>query len=268
MKRTEPADRTERGFTRVPFLFGLGLVEAIPDDAILARADPDDKDGDGISGRAGRDAEGHLARFGRKSENPTIESFIAGALLFEMGLTSPINPQEVLLDGKPLPDGVDPAPDPEVDSTSLHRLTDFVRFLAPAAPRPAQDAAESALIDRGQKLFSQIGCAACHTPSMRTGRNASRVLDRKTVTLYSDLLLHDMGPELAGFCGIAASPAEWRTEPLMGLRYRKEFLHDGRAGDLFEAIRMHGGEAARARDAFQGLDRLTQEALIRFLSTR
>jgi CxxC motif-containing protein (DUF1111 family) len=92
-------------------------------------------------------------------------------------------------------------------------------------------------------------------------------IDGATIALYSDLLLHDMGPELAGTCAADAAPQEYRTEPLMGLRARRAFLHDGRVGRVLDAIMTHGGEAQRARDAFAALDRVTQEAVIRFLDT-
>src|SRR5690606_32471731 len=117
---------TERGRFNVPFLFGLGLVEAIPDDQILANADPDDVDGDDISGRAGRDATGRLARFGRKAEFATIRDFTETALRFEMGLTTAKHPDEGNIAGAPLPDGVDPARDPEVVDSIIDGLEDFV----------------------------------------------------------------------------------------------------------------------------------------------
>jgi CxxC motif-containing protein (DUF1111 family) len=264
-RRPMPAAATETDRFIVPFLFGLGLAEAIPEEAILALADPDDRDGDGISGRAGRDASGRFARFGRKAEHATIRSFVEGALLLEMGLTSPARPVESLLNGEPFPPGVDPAADPEVDSATVAALTDFVRFLAPPPRRIPDDAETQTLIRGGERLFETIGCAACHVPAMRTARSDVPALDRRTVRLYSDLLLHDMGQERAGACGIGASPTEYRTEPLAGLGHRRVFLHDGRTRDLFEALRLHGGESAAARDAFERLDRVTQETLIRFL---
>ncbi len=262
-RRPEPAAATERGLFFVPFLFGLGLVEAIPARAIELRADPDDRDGDGVSGRVGRDAAGGLARFGRKAEHPTIDSFVAGALLLEMGITSPVHPTETLLDGRPWSAEIDPVADPEMNAAGLARLGDFVRFLAPLAQRVLPET--RADVERGEQLFERVGCPACHTPEFVTGPSPVAALDRKPVRLYSDLLLHDMGPELAGACGIAASPAEYRTEPLMGVGYRRQYLHDGRALDLIEAILMHGGEAVRARDAFAALDRVSQERLVQFL---
>lgn len=262
-----PPEATERGRFTAPFLFGLGLVEAIPEGEILRRADPDDRDGDGISGRAGRTANGALGRFGRKADVATLVDFVSSALRLEMGLTSAMAPTEQGLNGGPLPEGVDPAPDPELALQTVERLADFVRFLAPLAPEPLADDARRDSIARGERLFSQLGCGSCHVPRMTTGRSEISALDRKTVSLYSDLLLHDMGRELADVCGVGAAPAEVRTEMLDGLRYRRAYLHDGRALDLREAILRHGGEAARARQAFARLDFLSQSLLLRFLNS-
>jgi CxxC motif-containing protein (DUF1111 family) len=264
-RRPQPKNATETDRMTVPFLFGLGLLEAIPESTLERNADPDDRDRDGISGRSGRDVAGTIARFGRKAEHATIRSFAEGALLLEMGLTTTARPQESLLDGQPFTPDTDPAPDPEVDSVMVNRLVDFVRFLAPPAQRPALNATDAALLRRGERLFGDVGCAACHVPEMRTGRSDVSALDRKPVRLFSDLLLHDMGPDRAGACGIGAAPSEYRTSPLMGLRSRRVYLHEGRVRDLFAAIRQHGGEAVAARTAFDALDRLAQEAIIQFL---
>ena len=264
-RRPPPKNATETDRMTVPFLFGLGLIELIPESTLLGRADPDDRDRDGISGRAGRDAAGAFARFGRKAEHATIRSFTEGALLLEMGLTSPGRPEEALLDGQPFNAEVDPVQDPEVDSVVVNRLVDFIRFLAPPVQRPARNATEAALLRRGERLFDEIGCTACHVPELRTGASDVRALDRKPIRLYSDLLLHDMGAEREGACGIGASPGEYRTEPLMGLRFRRIYLHDGRTRDLFGVIRQHGGEGSAARAGFENLDRVAQEAVIQFL---
>ena len=120
---------------------------------------------------------------------------------------------------------------------------------------------------RGQELFSRIGCAACHTPVLRTGGNRVKALSHKPVRAYTDLLLHDMGPELADICLGQATPAEFRTEPLMGLALSRRFLHDGRARTPEEAVRMHGGEAASSRDRFEALSREDRDALLAFLGS-
>lgn len=259
-----PSEATERGRFTPPFLFGLGLVEAIPERTILARADPEDADGDGISGRAGRTADGRLGRLGRKAETATLLDFTDTALRQELGLTTPITPVESGLSGGSLPAGTDPVPEPEVDATAVALLVDFVRFLAPLG-RVDRGAAHRDSVRRGERLFESLGCVGCHVPTMTTGPSPIRALDRKRIHLYSDLLLHDMGSGLADVCGIGATPAEVRTEMLMGLRYREAYHHDGRSTELPAAILRHGGEAQAARDAFAALGPVSRLYLLTFL---
>ena len=257
-----PPDREHEATFSIPFVFGLGLVEALPLDDIRRRADPDDGDADGISGRLGRDVAGRPARFGRKSDVATLLDFTDSALRLEMGLTTPAAPDERRAGATPpVPTGSDPAPEPEVDSASVADLVAFLTFLAP--PPTGDDSSTEA----GAALFTSLGCADCHVPHMETGPSPSPALDRRPVALFSDLLLHDMGPALAGTCAPGATPTEYRTEPLMGLRYRETFLHDGRARRVRDAILLHGGEATAARDRFAALDRLAQEELLRYLRT-
>jgi CxxC motif-containing protein (DUF1111 family) len=123
------------------------------------------------------------------------------------------------------------------------------------------------MIARGETLFAQVGCTSCHVPTMRTGRSDIAALDRRVIALYSDLLLHDLGPALSGACTPAATRTERRTEPLMGLGSRSSYLHDSRTNDLNEAILMHGGEATLVRERFRALAELDRHALIRFLQS-
>jgi CxxC motif-containing protein (DUF1111 family) len=262
-----PASATERAQLTAPFLFGLGLVEAIPERAILERADPEDRDHDGISGRAGRDASGQLARFGRKADVASLRVFTENALHLEMGLTSRARSAEGTLAGQPFPAAVDPATDPEVDDRTVESLVDFIRFLAPPARQPRATLAEQQTVQRGELLFHTAGCDLCHVPALPTGRHLSAALDRGRVFLYSDLLLHDLGPQLSNVCSLTATPNEQRTALLMGLGRRTVFLHDGRARDLTQAIQLHGGEAEPARQRFRGLNELDQARLIEFLRT-
>ncbi len=266
-RETIPPEATERGRFAPPFLFGLGLVEAIPEPEILRRADPQDRDRDGISGRPGRTRNGTMGRLGRKADVATLADFVSSALRLEMGVTSALAPIEQGLNGGPLPANVDPVPDPEVDLQTVQRLADFVRFLAPLPPAPLAADARRDTVMRGERLFTSLGCPSCHVPSMTTGRSDVPALDHKVVYLFSDLLLHDMGRELADVCGAGAAPAELRTALLAGLRYRERFLHDGRALDVSEAILAHGGEAARARAAFAQLDWASRQLLLVFLET-
>ena len=155
---------------------------------------------------------------------------------------------------------MDPAPDPEIASDDLMLTDAFVRFLAPPSPqRP------TSLARRGGRIFESIGCGSCHLPQLGTGMSQVKPLRNRTVHAHTDLLLHDMGPDLADICPGLATPSEFRTEPLMGLRLRNGFLHDGRAGTIDEAIRLHGGERASARDRFVALSAAERRALRAFL---
>ncbi|HSD27356.1 MAG TPA: di-heme oxidoredictase family protein [Vicinamibacteria bacterium] len=243
-----------------PSLFGFGLLDAVPDATILARADPDDRDKDGISGRPNHSLDGRIGRFGRKALVPTLREFNDGAFPVEMGLTNPAVPTEETIGGEAIPPGVDPLPEPEVDQAAIDATDDFVRFLAPPAPLKLSSAAKS-----GRAIFSRIRCDACHVPTLKTGDNRVKALRYKEVSAYTDLLLHDMGPELADICLGDATASEFRTEPLMGLRLAERFLHDGRTASVEEAIRLHGGEARASRDKFVGLSEAERSALLEFL---
>jgi CxxC motif-containing protein (DUF1111 family) len=243
-------------------IWGSGLLDAVPDSEILAHADPNDRDGDGVFGRPNLTADGRVGRFGRKGQVATLREFVAGAFVMEIGITNSLFPAEQTVAGQPLPPGVDPTPDPELSDEDLDAVDAFVRYLAPppstASPELAQD---------GGALFARIGCATCHIPTLHTGPNPVRALDRRAVPAYTDLLLHDMGQELADICLGLAKPSEFRTEPLWGLRFRFEFLHDGQAGTVARAIELHGGEAAAARERFQGLSPEDRDLLLRFLGS-
>lgn len=257
---------TTVGLFTAPALFGLGLVEAIPDSVLLMRHDPDDTNGDGISGRVGRTADGRLARFGRKADVATVTDFVVSALRGEMGLTTSASLGD-RMHGQAAEAGLDTTPDPEVNDQALARLADYVRFLAPmargAAPRPWTERD----VQDGERLFASAGCTGCHVPQLATGTHTTAALHHRTLALYSDLLLHDMGPALADVCSVAASPAEVRTEPLIGLRYRELLLHDGRATSVEDAIRFHGGEATTAAAAFAKLSLRERTQLLAFLGT-
>lgn len=246
----------------IPDLFGFGLLDAVPDAEILARSDPDDADHDGISGRPNRFIDGRIGRFGRKAFVPTLLEFNAGAFQLEQGITVAEAPDEGTVGGQPIPPGVDPTPDPELDAESVRLADAFVRFLAPPSRRVASGAAAY-----GKQVFTQVGCAACHVPALRTGPGEVRAVANRDVVAYTDLLLHDMGPELADICFGDATPSEFRTEPLMGLRFSTRFMHDGRAASIEDAIQLHGGEASAARTAFGALPERKRTALLKFLRT-
>ena len=250
-----------------PSLYGLGLVDAIAEATLLAHEDPHDADGNGISGRAGRTSDGRVGRFGRKADVATLFDFVEGALRTEMGLTTYLRPVEETINGAVIPPEIDPAPDPEIDERTLNALTDYVRFLAPPVRALPDDPAVRDTMARGERLFRDVGCVGCHVPSMTTGPNDVTALDRKTINLYSDFLLHDLGPTFADVCGPGATPSEYRTASLMGLRFRIEYFHDDRSGTLRNAILSHAGEATPVRDNFARLHPAAQIELIRFLSS-
>ena len=255
-----PPEATAIAARTTPDVLGFGLLDAVPDSTILAYADPDDRDGDGISGRPNRFFDGRVGRFGRKALVPTLREFNDGALSAEQGVTNPAVPAEETFAGTPLPAGTDPAPDPELPQEATDLLDAFMRLLAP--PAPARMSREAR---RGRDVFGRIGCAKCHVPALRTGNAPEPPLRRREVAAYTDLLLHDMGPQLADICLGLATPQEFRTEPLMGLRLSTSFLHDGRAATPEQAIELHGGEGLASRDAFRRLTAAERAALIAFL---
>jgi CxxC motif-containing protein (DUF1111 family) len=264
-----PRSTTVIAMRTTPDVFGFGLLDAVPDSLILALADPDDHNGDGISGRPNRFLDGRIGRFGRKAFVPHLSEFNHGAFVAEQGITNPDVSSEENIGGLPIPDGVDPTPEPEIDQRTMELVDDFMRFLAPPAPRGL-----SASGRRGREIFHKIGCQSCHVPTLVTGNHPVRALRYRRITAYTDLLLHDMGPELADICFGEATPSEFRTEPLMGLRFSDEpeegephFLHDGRAKSVEEAIRLHGGEAQASRDRFIALSETERRALVEFLKS-
>ena len=257
-----PLAATDSGHRTTPDLFGFGLLDAVPDAEILALADPLDRNGDGISGRPNRTADGRLGRFGRKAQVATLREFNTDAFVMEMGITDPGNQTEQTIGGMTLPPGVDPLPEPEISAEQFDAADAFVRFLAPP-PRAPLDFVGAL----GAVLFRKIGCNACHVPALVTGANPVPALRFRVVPAFTDLLLHDMGPDLADICLGQAQPAEFRTEPLMGLRFATAFLHDGRAATISQAIELHGGEGRAARDRFVRLSPIQRRTLLRFLRT-
>lgn len=258
-----PDEATGTAAVTAPPLFGLGLLAAVPDAHLDRLADPDDRNGDGISGRRGRDEAGRPGRFGRRSEVVTLEDFVDTALRFELGLTTPAHPREETVNGRPIPPEADPMAEPEIDERGVAALADYVRFLAPPSPAPlSRPLADSVAV--GRELFSAVGCAACHVPSLPVEGGPAGV-DRAEA--YTDLLLHDLGVGFSDVCGGDASPSEYRTAPLWGLRHRTELLYDGSARSVEEAVSRHGGEADGARARFQALGEGDRVRLLRFLAT-
>jgi CxxC motif-containing protein (DUF1111 family) len=257
---------------RVPIsLFGAGLVEAIPDDTLLALEDPNDRDGDRVSGRASRitdvaSGERRVGRFGWKAQHATLLAFGADAYRNEMGITNDLFSREVAFGVSaermracdPIPDPEDIA-DPRTRRRGIDNFASFMRFLAPVAREGVNDATRA-----GEQIFGAIGCAACHVPALTTGPSANPLFDRKAVALFSDLLLHDVGTG-DGIVQASAAANEIRTPALWGLRLRRPLLHDGSAATADDAIRRHGGEAELARLGFERLNDADRAALAAFL---
>ena len=259
---------------RVPIpLFGAGLVEAIPDDTLLALEDPYDLDRDGVSGRAARivdraSGERRVGRFGWKAQHATLLVFGADAYRNEMGITNDLFPQELALGVSqvrmrvcdPLPDPED-VRDPRTGRRGIDNFVSFMKFLAPLDRGPLDEATRS-----GEQIFGALGCATCHVPSLTTGPSANPLFHRRSVPLFSDLLLHDIGTG-DGIRQAAGAPEEIRTPALWGLRSRQPLLHDGSAATIQDAIRRHAGEAELSRRRFDQASDDVRAALMAFLTS-
>lgn len=250
-----------------PPLVGLGLLEAVAENSIISLADPNDTNGDGISGRIQtvidpQTGQPRLGRFTGKGAQARVSHQIAKALNTDMGVRTALFPT---LDGETV------AGAPELASAELDNLTRYVSLLGVGARRDLNDA--QAL--RGEQLFTTASCTQCHVPSLATSpHHPMTELRNQTIRPYTDLLLHDMGPGLADNMGEGvASGSEWRTPPLWnigltaGAAGGEAYLHDGRARSLEEAILWHGGEGEAAKQAFLGMSAADRAALIRFLKS-
>jgi len=251
-------------------LFGLGLIEAIPDATILqgVRATPVD----GVKGRASMVADiatgqSLVGRFGWKAQQATLLSFAGDAYLNEMGITSRLFPIENAPNGnlellKKLDRVADPEDqfDPAAGKYGIDKLADFMRLLSPPPPLPI-----TASTGFGGKIFVDIGCAQCHTPMLTTGPSSIPALNGQRVMLFSDLLLHDMGSLGDGIGQGTATGQDMKTAPLWGLRNSGPYLHDGRAATVEDAIRAHDGEATNSRDRYRRLSPDQKSLLAQFL---
>ena len=257
-----------------PPMIGLGLLEAIPTASILANADPDDANGDGISGRANQvwdDALGKtvLGRFGWKAGQPTLNQQNAHAFAGDMGLTTNLLPRDDCTATQISCLQAVNGGQPEVSDDILALVLFYSRNLGVPARRQVDDLQ----VRQGKQLFNQAGCSGCHTPSFTTRADAAEPeLANQLIRPYSDLLLHDMGDGLAdNRPEFLASGREWRTAPLWGIGLTEtvnghsQLLHDGRARNLLEAILWHGGEADAARQKVLAFDAEQRAALLAFL---
>jgi CxxC motif-containing protein (DUF1111 family) len=278
-----------------PAVTGLGYLDAVDDATLIALADPGDANRDGISGRlqihsssdlietviqlegasspdvharGTRVEGGYIGRFGKKALAVNLLQQTVGAYHEDMGITSDLLSEDIF---NPIAGNrtSDATPDPEASSSAVSDVVFYLKTLK----APIRREADHPDVLAGEALFHDIGCTGCHVPTLRTGRSEIAVLDRVEFHPYTDLLLHDMGPELDdGYTEGRALSAEWRTPPLWGLGLQESFqgsaafyLHDGRAHTLEQAIELHGGEAALSRDGFRRLPADARSKLIRFL---
>jgi len=255
-------------------LIGLGLLEAIPDAQILALADPNDSNGDGVSGKANyvydiASNSTKMGRFGWKANQPNVKQQVAAAFSGDMGITSSLFPNENCppgVDCGAIPNGGSP----EIEDLNFNRVVLYSQVLAVPARRNYKD--QNVL--KGKQIFESINCTACHAPKFVTGNHAVAALQNQTIRPYTDLLLHDMGAGLADNSpDFLASGNEWRTQPLWGIGLIKtvnghtNLLHDGRARNIEEAILWHGGEAQNAKDKYKQLSAQERSDLLAFINS-
>ncbi|MSO61212.1 MAG: hypothetical protein EXQ50_03835 [Acidobacteria bacterium] len=254
-------------------LFGGGLVEAVPDETLLALEDPFDRDGDGISGRAAvivdkATGQRRVGRFGWKAQIATLLTFSGDAYTNEMGITNDVFPDEPrggisearMRECDRLKDPEDRV-DPRTGKRAIDNFEAFMKFLA-APPR-------GTITDEvriGEQVFAAVGCTSCHVSTLTTGANASAALDRKTLAAFSDFLLHELGTG-DGIEQGAAEQDEIRTPALWGLRLRRPLLHDGSAATPAEAVRRHGGEASGVIERYNRATEPMRRALLAFLDS-
>ncbi len=269
-------------------LFGDGLVEAVSDQTLIQLAQKEPQSVQGVVKMVTENflSTPHVARFGWKDDHVFLRGFAGDAYLNEMGISNPDNPVNtsscalgvtqygVALEDTGIEDTIDPDGEADID-----RFSDFMRALAPPPTIP-----QNASASRGKNLFSQLGCAGCHAPSLTTASNPAsfipsstggiaisstlnKDLANQTFHPYSDYLLHSMGALGDGITSGTAGPTMMRTAPLWGIRAKSVFLHDGRAGDIPAAISLHDGQGKAASQAFQALSTSQQQDLVNFLDT-
>lgn len=255
-----------------PTMVGQGLLEAIAERDLVAGEDPDDRDGDGISGRVHWVLDGgvrRMGRFGWKAGQPTVEAQTAAAFSEDLGITTPVFPNDTCSVTQVACRAAPNGGTPELTAERLHVTAAHVRLLSV----PVRRNGEAVLA--GKRLFHQTGCAACHKPSFRTDATAIEPeLADQLVWPYTDLLLHDLGEELSDHRREGdAGEREWRTPPLWSLGLvlvvngELHLLHDGRARTVEEAVLWHGGEAERARRAFEALSPAERSMLVGFVES-
>jgi CxxC motif-containing protein (DUF1111 family) len=250
-------------------VFGLGLVDAVPDATLVAIARQQLQTNPLIAGRAHLVADpasgqARVGRFGWKAQQPTLFAFAGDANVNELGVTTPLFPNENCPQGYCALLVANPAlRDPnDADNSVVQQQADFMTLLAPPPPGKV-GASEQA----GAGIFTQIGCATCHVPTLQTGSSPVAALNGVVFAPYSDFLLHDMGALGDGIVQNQAGPREMRTSPLWGLRFQRTFLHDGRAHSVDEAILGHDGQGRPSRDLYKTLNATQEAQLLSFLNS-
>ena len=281
-----PAEATGKSILMPPSVTGIGLIEAIPDATIITFADPDDLNGDGISGvpnyvdppdyfqpKPGfhiSNNSKYIGRFGRKAGAITILQQVAQAYQQDIGITSDFLTEDLY--NYTIGSGTgDKVSDPELSASIVKSVEFYIRTLKPP-PRRNENNAD---VLAGELIFKQVNCSGCHVPTMVSGPSDVEALYQKEFHPYTDMLLHDMGPELDDFFTEgSAKTSEWRTTPLWGLGLGGNsqggssfFLHDGRAKTIEEAISFHGGEASQSRSNFYNLSESDRQKLLKFLES-
>ncbi len=259
-----PAAATIVAGRRTAPLFGLGLVDAVPDETFREIAEDEDDDAAGTINivtnlSTGRPAVG---KFGWKAQVPTLFQFSGDAYLNEMGITNPQFPDENCPQGDCALLACNPVPTLNDNGDGVEKFADFMTFLAPPPRGPI-----TTDVKAGEHLFRSAGCASCHRPALVTGSNPVRALDRVKFHPYSDFLLHDMGSLGDGIEQGRATGSLMRTAPLWGVHVITRFLHDGRASTLEQAILAHDGQAKKSRDRFAALPSSEKNRLIAFLNS-
>jgi len=256
---------------------GLGFIELVTDADILAMADPDDADGDGISGRpnwittpqyvipqanAEENNGRYIGRFGKKASVYNLLQQTVGAYHQDIGISSAFAPYDIF-------SGLET--DPEISTQTINHVVFYLQTLK----APIQRTPDNEAVVAGKQLFLEIGCGSCHKETLRTSSSSVAALSNKTFSPYTDLLLHDMGPQLDdGYTEGSATTAEWRTPALWGLGLSPItqgggyfLMHDGRARSIEEAIVMHGGEGSSSKERFENLSATDKDKLIAFLKS-
>ncbi len=263
-----PPDATVVAGRRTTSLFGLGLVDAVPDAYFLALSHLQRRYQHETAGRPNlvqsvSTGKQQVGKFGWKGQVANLFDFAGDAYLNEMGITTPFFPEESCPQGDCEVLACDPVPGVDDDLEDLELFRDFMQFLAPPPRLPSRSWA----VAEGGRLFNGVGCANCHLPLLKTGPSPVKALAYRTFAPYSDFLLHDMGALGDGIAQGRASGRDMRTAPLWGVRLLTTLMHDGRARSLKEAILAHDGQGRRSRQRFTALSAHQQSSLLAFLGT-